>query len=91
MTIAWTRLAVSDLAYLRHVRVLNAPKISHMSTARLVAALIRLGHAPHLGLHNKVSGNREVNVPGAPYQIVYRVRADAVEILRLFHTERDWN
>lgn len=32
----------------------------------------------------------EVAVPGLPYLVVYRVRENPVEILRVFHTARNW-
>ena len=38
----------------------------------------------------QIAGTRELVIPGLPYLVIYRVHADQVEILRVFHTARDW-
>jgi toxin ParE1/3/4 len=45
---------------------------------------------PALGRAGRVAGTRELVVAEAPYIIPYRVRGDAVEILRVFHAARKW-
>ncbi len=43
-----------------------------------------------MGRAGRVPGTRELLIPGTPYIIPYRVRAGAVEILRVFHAARRW-
>ncbi|MGO9598023.1 MAG: type II toxin-antitoxin system RelE/ParE family toxin [Isosphaeraceae bacterium] len=45
---------------------------------------------PALGRPGRVTGTREIMVPDTPYILPYRVRGDAVEILRFFHAARRW-
>jgi plasmid stabilization system protein ParE len=45
---------------------------------------------PAMGRPGRVSGTRELVVPETPYIIPYRVRSNAVEILRVFHAARRW-
>jgi toxin ParE1/3/4 len=37
-----------------------------------------------------MAGRRELVLPPLPYIVVYRVTADVVEILRVFHGAQDW-
>lgn len=43
-----------------------------------------------MGRAGRVAGTRELVVADTPYIIPYRVRGDAVEILRVFHAARKW-
>lgn len=43
---------------------------------------------PHIGRSGKVMGTRELVLPEFPYLVVYRVRSDFVQILRIFHQHR---
>jgi addiction module RelE/StbE family toxin len=58
---------------------------------RIHAAIQNLALFPDSGRPGEVAGTRELVVPGVPYLIVYRVRDDRVEILRLFHTSTNWS
>ena len=66
------------------------PKAARCVFMRIVATASRLGQFPHSGRPGQIQGTRELVVPGLPYVIVYRVGPAAVEILRVFHTSRDW-
>lgn len=43
---------------------------------------------PHIGRSGKVMGTRELVLHEFPYLVVYRVRNDFVQILRIFHQHR---
>ena len=43
---------------------------------------------PHRGRGGRIAGTRELVF--APYVIVYRVEAEIVEILRIYHNAQDW-
>ena len=49
-----------------------------------------LSRNPAMGRPGRVPGTRELVIPNAPYILPYRVRANAVEILRVFHAARKW-
>jgi plasmid stabilization system protein ParE len=53
---------------------------------RIHATVTHLSRFPESGRAGEVAGTRELVVPGLPYLIVYRVRGERVEILRVFHT-----
>jgi len=46
---------------------------------------------PRLGRRGRVAGTRERVVPGTPFILIYRVRDDDVQILRLLHHAQQRN
>jgi toxin ParE1/3/4 len=90
MRVAWLRQAsiALDLEY-EYLAARN-PKAARLVFRRIVATTRRLKDFPNSGRHGQLEGTRELVVPGFPYVIVYRISPDAVEILRVFHTSRDW-
>jgi toxin ParE1/3/4 len=56
----------------------------------ITTAVDRLAQYPALGRAGRVPGTRELVVPHSPYIIPYRVRGEAVEILRVLHVARRW-
>jgi toxin ParE1/3/4 len=57
---------------------------------RIFRAVNLLRENPAMGRAGRVAGTRELVVAETPYIIPYRVRGDAVEILRVFHAARKW-
>lgn len=57
---------------------------------RIFQAVNLLKKNPSLGRPGRVVGTRELVVEGTPYIVPYRVRGEAVEVLRVFHSARKW-
>ena len=45
---------------------------------------------PNRGRIGRIKGRRELVFPSLPYIAVYRVKEQAVDILRIYHSARDW-
>jgi toxin ParE1/3/4 len=90
MKVAWSKRAVADLGRIRHYILIYNPKAAAATADRIEAATRRLQRFPNSGRASEIAGIREIIVPGVPYVVVYRVTAEALEILRVFHTSRDW-
>ena len=56
--------------------------------ARSRKSLVLIADRPEIGRQGEDPRIREWSVPGLPYVIPYRIRGDAVEVLRVFHTSR---
>ena len=78
MRVRWLRKALANLEAAAQV----VQKISQ--------AVELLRENPAMGRPGRVLGTRELVVVGTPYLVPYRVRGDAVEILRVFHAARKW-
>jgi plasmid stabilization system protein ParE len=49
-----------------------------------------LKQSPHRGRPGHLDGTRELPLTPLPYVVVYSVKADAVEILHIYHGAQDW-
>ena len=45
---------------------------------------------PNLGRGGRLRATRELVVTGTPFIVIYRVRLDTVQILRVLHHARKW-
>jgi toxin ParE1/3/4 len=90
MKVVWLREAL--LALDKHHDYLAArnPKAASFVFKQIIASTKRLRQFPQSGRQGQIEGTRELAVHGFPYLVVYRIGADAVEILRVFHTSTDW-
>lgn len=88
MRVEWLRVALRDLdaeiTRLAQDDLEQAVKIYD----RVRSSVEELAQFPHTGRPGRLSGTRELVFSGLPYIVPYRVRADAVQILRVFHTSR---
>ncbi|MBP8310201.1 MAG: type II toxin-antitoxin system RelE/ParE family toxin, partial [Burkholderiaceae bacterium] len=64
------------------------PVSARLVVQRILEAVATLADQPALGRPGRVPGTRELVVPKTRYLVPYRVRGDAIEILRVFHTSR---
>ena len=88
MRVRWLRKALRNLdeeaAYIAN----DDSAAARMVVERVLNAVAMLVRQPDMGRPGRVPGTRELVVPRTRYIVPYRVRGDAVEILRVFHTSR---
>ena len=88
MRVRWLRMAIRNLdeeaAYIAN----DDTAAARMVVERVLNAVAMLAQQPDMGRPGRVPGTRELVVPRTRYIVPYRVRGDAVEILRVFHTSR---
>jgi toxin ParE1/3/4 len=88
MRVSWTTLADDDLSRIaRRIRQDN-PTAARKVAKTLYDSGMSLETMPNRGRSGRKAGTREFMV--APFILVYRVKADAVEILRIYHSAQDW-
>ena len=88
MQLRWLRAALENLDEEAEFIATEDPRAARLVVARVFDAVARLAVQPGLGRPGRVPGTRELVVPKTRYLIPYRVRANTVEILRVFHTSR---
>jgi toxin ParE1/3/4 len=88
--VRWLRAALANLDAEAEYIAEDNPA----AAGRVVQVIFRtvdlLAKNPAMGRAGRVAGTRELVVAETPYIIPYRVRGNAVEILRVFHSARKW-
>jgi len=90
MKILWLDTAVKDVSDIRDY-IGRDNQQAALEVARCLRDRINnLSSHPEIGHPGRVCGTRELIIPNLPYVIPYRVRNNTIEILRVFHTARQW-
>jgi toxin ParE1/3/4 len=90
LKLRWTRPALADLVEAQNYIARDNPSAAQALAQRVWDAAKNLCDHPGMGRAGHVEGTREWVVSDTPYLIVYRVRDEAVEILRVWHGRRNW-
>ncbi len=72
----------------RFLRELN-PEAARVVRQRIIKAISRLKQFPQSGRAWRLTGCRELVLPGLPYIIIYRIEDDTVTVASLFHASRE--
>jgi len=88
MQVRWLRTALRNLEDEAAYIAVDDRAAARLVVGRVLQAVEQLAEQPSLGRPGRVPGTRELVVAGTRYLVPYRVRRDAVEILRIFHTSR---
>jgi toxin ParE1/3/4 len=90
MLIRWLRTALGNLDHHANYIAENDPIAARNAVQRIQAAVDQLAEYPSMGRIGRVPLTRELIIGGTPWIIVYRVRADVVEIIRVLHGAQSW-
>jgi len=86
----WAPTALADVNEgWDHIAVHNEAAADRVFSAIREAAH-RLDRFLRMGRPGKISGTREFSVPHTPYFLVYFVKQNGVEIVRVMHSSRQW-
>jgi plasmid stabilization system protein ParE len=88
MRVRWLRTALRNLDSEATFIAEDDPAAARLVVERVLSAVATLAAQPNLGRPGRVPNTRELVVIKTRYIVPYRVRGDAVEILRVFHTSR---
>lgn len=91
MKLVWSPQAVDDLLSIRSFIGDDNPQAARQVVSAIVALVERqLPRHPDAGRPGRVAGTRELVIPKLPYIVPYRVTADGIQILRVYHASRRW-
>jgi toxin ParE1/3/4 len=89
MRLRWTTPAADDLYNIaRHIQQDNPDVATHVAQT-LYDGCDGLRKFPYLGRKGRVAGQRELVFSGLPYIVVYRIKDQVVELLRIYHGAQD--
>ena len=90
MRLVWTAAAVQDLASARAYIARDNAAAAEQQVARVLAAAANLPRFPEMGRPGRRGATRELVVSRTPYIVAYRLRGEAIEILRVMHARQRW-
>jgi toxin ParE1/3/4 len=90
MQVEWLRCALRNLEREAAYIARDNPQAAAALVMEADESTRLLTRHPDMGRPGRVPGTRELGLPHFPYIIPYRVKAQRVEILRVFHTSRKW-
>jgi toxin ParE1/3/4 len=88
--IRWLKRALLDLEEAESYIARDNPVAAVEVVLKIVKAVSLLEQQPGLGRHGRVPGTKELVVQGTPYVVPYRVKEDAIQVLRVYHSHRKW-
>lgn len=90
MKVKWLRRALQNLDHEATYIAEESPRMASEFVGHVRASAETLSDHPNIGRPGRIAGTRELVLTRFPYILPYRVRENAIEILRVFHTSRKW-
>jgi toxin ParE1/3/4 len=90
MTIRWSAIAIEDLKSIRAYIASDNPSAATRIALRIRDAVNNLERFPQMGRVGRVSGTRELVIPGTNYIAAYALGLDEVQILAVLHGKQRW-
>jgi toxin ParE1/3/4 len=90
MELRWTQEAAADLERITDYLFVHAPERAERLVRALYEAPSSLLTFPHRGRSGTKEGTRELVMSPLPYIVVYKVREDAVYVVRILHGAQQW-
>jgi toxin ParE1/3/4 len=90
LKIRWLEKAAIDLEEAYEFILFDNPPAAENEVNKVLQAIELLSMNPALGKAGRVIKTRELVVAGTPYIVIYRVKGNRMEILRIFHSARQW-
>jgi len=88
--LSWARHAVRDLEQAGEFIARDNPSAARRLAGQVREAVEYLLKHPNLGRTGRVRATRELVVSSTPFIVIYRVRYDMLEVLRVLHHARRW-
>ena len=88
MQIIWLKTALKNLNEIAEYIAQESPQAASQAVEAIETQVNLLATQPSMGRPGRVLGTRELDISNTHYLVPYRIKNNAVEILRVFHTSR---
>ncbi|MFM6250342.1 MAG: type II toxin-antitoxin system RelE/ParE family toxin, partial [Dolichospermum sp.] len=86
--VKWLRQALRNLEQVRNYIIQDNPTAAQELIIKIQNAANQLEKYPFMGKSGRVEGTKELIISNSPYMIIYRVKEESVEVLRILHTSK---
>jgi toxin ParE1/3/4 len=90
MKVIWSPEARQDLRDIYLYLAAENPYAARALHERIKQGVRLLRDNPHIGRPGRVPGTKELVISGTFYILPYRIREKRLELLRVYHTAREW-
>jgi len=90
MKIRWSPTAIADVISIRDYIAVDSPKAAYRIARQIKESVGRLREFPLSGKVGRISGTRELVIPGTAYVAAYRVDANEVVVAAVLHGRQRW-
>jgi toxin ParE1/3/4 len=90
LKIEWSARALAERDAIFDFVEAESPRAAAVLDERVADQIRLLGRFPQLGRLRRVAGTRELVINETPFVAVYRIEADAVQVLRIVHCAQRW-
>ena len=90
MQVKWSELAVDDLLEIVTYIAEDNPAAAFDVDEEIHRQVELLVTHPNIGRRGRIKGTKELVISNLSYVLPYTVGSDSVEILRVYHTSRQW-
>ncbi|MCC5639950.1 type II toxin-antitoxin system RelE/ParE family toxin [Nostoc sp. CHAB 5844] len=90
MQIKWLRRALHNLEQAHNYILKENPEAARQVILRIQTATNQLENYPFMGRAGRVEGTRELVISNTSYVVIYRVKEELVEILRVLHSSKQY-
>ena len=88
MQIRWLHRALRNLEQAHSYILKENPQAAPEVILRIQLAASQLENYLFMGRTRRIEGTRELVIYSTPYIVIYRVKEESVEILRVFYTSK---
>lgn len=88
MQVKWLRRALRNLEQARNYVFQDNPTAAQELIIKIQNAANQLQNYPFMGKNGRVEGTRELIISNSPYILIYRIKEETVEVLRILHTSK---
>lgn len=90
MQVFWSPVAVADLNRITQYIAHDNPALAEAIGRRIYDTCQTLAEFPYRNRKSRIQGKYDLIFTNLPYIVVYRIRNDEVEIIRVYHSAQDW-
>ena len=90
MKVFWLPRGIADRDTQLEFVAQDNPRAAVEQGDRIARLVAKLPQNPEMGRGGRVQGTRELVVPRTPFILVYRVKGQRLEVLRVLHGAQQW-
>ena len=88
MQVKWLKWALRNLEQARNYVFQDNPTAAQELILKIQNAANQLQKYPFMGKNGRVEGTKELIISNSPYILIYRIKEESVEVLRILHTSK---